>query len=274
MTILNYITLSFVMKWLVAFVCIWAVASAQYWCGPPPPPQLCGPPPEPECPPEVIEVPAPEPVVGALTQIVNDMIAASASNVEQITALLLKTNQDFLDEVRELGGPGFNRCARHNHFLRGAAKFWSDVYNVIYDNNISIDQAFNAAVAQIEEQFSLVITQPLVRSWLRELRDIPRILRNLLNLAFENRRAQWYRISQVYAAELNNVMRVGLCHNPDEAAERFYRITRIAMEELAGVLEQLKNDFDQTARQVIIRALNLANQIYEVEVLALKYFVS
>lgn len=259
------------MKWLIAIFCIVAVASADPWYGPPPP---CGPPPEPECPPEVIEEPVPPPVVGMLTQIINVMIAEGAEITKVITALIAKNNQDLIDFNRQNGGPGFNDCAKIHFFARQANQFWKDVVDVTADQSHDILQAFNAALTQFEDVFRLVIDQPNVRSWLRELRDIPRLIQNLTDEAIQARRAQWFRLSQIYAEEFRNMVRAGLCSSPDYVQDRFYRILQVGLDEAADVLAQLKVDLETIRRRLVAHGAELSQNIYEVEILALKYFVA
>lgn len=260
--------MSFKMKWLIAFVCIWTLVSAYPYCGP----QL--PPPEPVCLPEVIPVPEPVPVIGLLSQIVNKLMVRGEATVALIDNLQQEKHQNYVNFIRESGGPGFNLCPKTNFFIRGAEDFWKTINDIVADIAWEFDQTFTDAITIIEQQFSLVIDQPLVQSWLRELRDIPRIGRNLALQSIEYRRNEWIKVAQIYFVELSNLVRSELCQNPNELEGRYFRILRIGFEELQAVINKLKQDQDTLTRKVIARGFELANNIYNVEILALKYFVS
>lgn len=256
------------MKLLLAFFCVVAVVAADPYCGQPIP--LPGP----VCLPEVIPVPVHPPVIGLLSQVINLLIAQAAEVVTEITNLIVKNNNDLIAFIHSTGGPGFNDCKKLNFFIRQSTEFWQAVSDILKDHSWEVDQAFAAAILEIEQQFSLVIDQPQVRSWLRELRDIPRIIKNLSGQAVLNRRAQWLYLAQQYEIELKNIIQAGLCSCPDSMQERFYRVINIGLVEAESVLASLKLDIDAIARDLVDRALELANYIYEVEILALKYFVS
>lgn len=264
-----YISLFFTMKWLVAFVCVVAVASADPWCG-------CGPPPPPPliCPPEVIVEPVLPPVVGLLSQVINTLIADAAESVSEINALVEANNKNLEEFTRASGGPGFNNCAKINQFIRASNVFWQSVADITADLSWNVAQVFEEALGEIEKQFRLVINQPLVQSLLRELRDIPRIVRNLGLAALQARRAEWLNISAFYSAELTVLVQNGLCSSPQNMQERFYRVLEIGAAEASAVLGNLKTDLDAIVRAQAIRALQLANQIYEIEIVALSYFVT
>lgn len=258
------------MKWLLVFVCIWAVVSAVPWCncGPPEPP------PEPICEIEVLPIPVLPPAVGLLTQVINKLIEETEKGVTLVHGLIELNNKELVDFIRENGGPGFNRCRQLNFFVRQSTAFWDAITDISTDISWDVEQEFNAAILQIEEQFSLVIDQPDVRNWLRELRDLPRIIANLSNQAIEKRRAQWLWLAEQYRQELHHVIQSGLCQSPENVQERFYRILRVGLNEAASILTELGNDNLSIRQHLFSRALELANNIYQVEIIALRYFVS
>lgn len=258
------------MKWLITFVFVWVSVSAIPWCGQQLPSH------EPECPPEVLPTPEPIEVVGLLTQLINKLkdIGDSENGTKSILALQQKKNDDFITFIRESGGPGFNICAKINFFKRQANEFWNTIQSSILDIYWQMEQAFSDAIETIKREFRLVIDQPQVQSWLRELLDVPRISVNLSLQSLESHRRQWIQLAMEYQAKLATLVRNGLCHNANELQNRFYRVLRIGLTEGDKVIIDLIKDQLPITENAIKRGLELANKIYQVEILALKYFVS
>lgn len=244
------------MKWLLVLSCFWKLAAALSY---------------PESPPEVLPVPA----VGLFTGVVHNLMAPKyAAASQMISELQQKINLQFINFLRENAGPGFNRCAKMEFAQRNSNEFWQSFIDITSDLIWEKTLAFRAARAIMEKQFSLVIDQPQVRSWLREARDLSRVLKNRTLERIHVRRAQWERLIGQTFADVDRLVHSELCHNPDALKERAERLIRILLEELDNIINALKQDISVIQLNTMARGSTLANNIYEYEVKALKYFVS
>lgn len=252
------------MKYLVAIICVWAVASAELNFAPQSPPSE----------PEVLPEPKPELVVGLLTQVFQKLSARLELTDRSIDELQHTNEQELLNFIRESGGPASNILAKIQFFQKQANDFWQFIVDVLGDLTWDLNQYYGEALSTIEKEFRLVINQPLVRSWLRKLRDLPRIGRNLALQAIQRRHDQFDRLVLQVTADLGNLVRSELCQNPDAFQERFYRIFRLSYAEYLDIISNMKNDIRLITLDFVDSILKLANKIYEVDVLASKYFVS
>lgn len=256
------------MKWLVVASCVLTVVFADPYCG------LPFPQPEPECQPDLQPEPIPVEVVGLYTllgQNVSNEIVAAFQSVNDLQA---KNNQDFINFIRESGGPGFNYCAKVQFLRRQTEEFWQFINDITSDLFWNLEIEYRNYLEVIEKQFSLIINQPEVQTWMRELHQLIRSMRNQFLQAVRRRRAQWDQLVGEFSAQFSVLVPTGLCQNPDEMQERFNRILRISFSESGNIIQQLFTDLGIFGKNAQIRDIELTNRIYEVEVLALKYFVS
>lgn len=257
------------MKWLVVAICVLPIVFADPFCGPP------FPLPEPECPPDSLPEPIiPVEVVGLYTEFGQNVTVRIAAVIQSINDLQAKNYQDLVDFIRETGGPGFNTCAKINFLRRQSDDFWQFIIDITGDLAWTDGIAYANYLAIIEKQFSLVINQPLVQSWMQELRQLSRLLRNQFLQAIQRRRAQWDELVAQISAQLSVLVSNGLCRNPDDMQERFNRILRVSFAESVDIIKQLFNDLAILLKHITHRNNELTRRIYEVDILALKYFVS
>lgn len=224
-----------------------------------------------ECLPEVLpEEPQPVPVVGLITGIIIDLQVRSLDTVKLIEDLETQGHRELIDFIRRSGGPGANTCGTLQFLNRQLNKLWQSIQDVVFDLTWSLELRLREAYGLIEHEFRLVIDQPLVRSWIRELRDLTRIGRNLSVQSIQNRRLQLTQSVQQYINQLITLIQSGQCKNPDVVNERFYRILNVALAESSDIINQLKLDQSVITANLARRGLDLANNIYQVETLALK----
>lgn len=153
---------------IVACLC-WAVVAAQQ--------------------PLILPAPPPPPV-GALTQISLSLQAAAVSYVNQLDQIRA-TNFVLLDNyIRQNGGIGGDLDAIIAYAAPLAAGIWQFIYDSIEDLAWNNGRMIAQALADMERQFELVINQPLVRSWLRQLRQFSRIGENRSLAVLDNSRQQ------------------------------------------------------------------------------------
>lgn len=247
------------MQCLFAVVCLWAVvsANAQY---------------------EYLldeRQPAPQPT-GLLTIFVNALQEKGLRQVQFIDDLQRKNNAELIAFIRATGGITTNFPEKNAFTTRQNDTFWQAIVNGVDDIYWDLKQNFTIAQAVIEHEFRLVIDQPQVRSWLRDFRDLPRIGLNLALQAVSNRREQWRNVGLVYTRTLGTQMIATYqCQNKDdELNDRFYRLSKLGFEEQFGVVKQLQADLARIIAAVVQRGFELADNIYEVQVLALKNLIT
>lgn len=250
------------MRWLVTFACAWAVVSA------------IPPSPDPECPIEILPIPEPVPVVGLLSHYIKDLIESCKVTFKAINDAQALDQQQYRDYIRQIGGPGFHDAARKRFMLSQGDRLWALIVDITADITWKLSSALNEDVAIIEKQFSLVIDQPKVRSWLREIRDIIRVGRNQILQLIKTRRAEWSQFVSKAEEQLEIVIKTGLCQSPDTMRKRFYRMTRTSLSQSVDFVHQLENDIQAIVMNLAQHAVKLANNIYGVEIAALKYFVT
>lgn len=185
------------------------------------------------------------------------------------------TNFDLLQNyIRQNGGIGGD----YESFKAYAAPLAAGLWQYINDTNEDLawryDQLIDQALSVIEREFALVINQPVVLSWLRQLRQLPRVGQNQAHAILDNYRQQWYAIvtsSQQKAQELN---RQAQCGCPQDAQRKYEQLAAEGEQQLLAVLDQMKNDLGNSSMDLFSQGLALANNIYQVEITALYYFVS
>lgn len=265
----QFIQYTFTMPWLAVFVWVLVIHTAVPYCGF----QLL--PSQLECPPEVLpSSPSPVSVVGLFSQVIQKLIANSAISVQSLKDLKLKYDQDLIDYLSDNGGPGFNDCAKRQFYLRKTNKFWQAIVDITGDLTWLMQEDFEDALEIFVKQFNLIINQPAVRSWLRELRDVIRIGRNEVLQAINRRRSQWDELEQQVRQHVKQMVHIDLCQNADALQDRFNRVVHISLAKFSDIISKLKSDTETIIENIIQRAFKLANKIYEVEISALKYFVS
>lgn len=257
------------MHFLIGFVCIWTVVFAIPDCGPP-----LLPPPPPQCLPEELPVPTADPAVGLLTQVIQKLYAGLDAAFQFLNGIQLRNNQEFLNLITEVGGPGFNTAAKIKFFVQQSNEFWQSIIDTTADLTWMIQKVYADALSTIEEKFSLVIQQTAVRSWVRGLHDIIRKGRTVVLQASEQYRVKWMKWIQQVANELAQLVQSELCHNPDAVLDKAQRIIHRSFVESAEIVAQLWNEFNAITAKSFEYTLELANNIYEVQILALKYFVT
>lgn len=245
------------MKCFIVFACFWAVVSAFSYSL------------------EERPAPAPLPVVGLFSGIIQNLMAAKyAAAIQAVSDLQARNYQELINFLRANGGPGFNTCAKMQFAQRSSNQFWQSIDDITADLIWDLKLAFNAARATMLQQFGLVINQPLVRSWVRELCDLARNFRNSTLERIQVRRSQWDRLVEQTFADVQQLVQSELCQNPDGLQERFNRLVRISIEELAAIVKALENDIRVIQVNTIDRGFKAAHNIYALEIAALKYFVS
>lgn len=267
-------TVSFTMRCFVALVCLCAVVAAVPWqdceVRPLAPPVII-------CPPDEVPEPAKPSSVqvdGLLTSVIKALQTNGAIVVQLIDDLILKNNQELLAFLRLDGGPDITSESQLHFFDQQSKEFWQTIIYAIADLSWHLDRKLTDAYAIIEREFSLVIAQPTVREWLRELRDLSRIGKNLALEAIHTRRDEWNQLSVAYSKQIEIFCDSKLCLPADVMSERFYRIIGIARSELSDVVNNLKLDHRAIAQRIIQRGIELAGKIYQVQVQALKYYVT
>lgn len=258
------------MHCFVALVALWAVVSVVS-C------QLCGvplpPPSEIECLPDVLPEPEPVPIIGLLTTVVNTFIVAGQVAVNQVEDLLLNYQQDVIGFVRETGPPGIDECKKLHHFQRQTDAFWQNITAIKAEMAFNLELKLREVYGLIERAFSLVIDQPQVRSWLREFRDLSRIAKNQFDESAQIRRAQFDQLVQLYNDIFDHLIERHQCANPTLLQKRFYRVIDVGLSEQAEVIHQLMIDADRITVQIIRRGFDLADNIYQVGIVAFQSLV-
>lgn len=254
------------MKWFVAVVCVCTFVSADPYCE-----QAST---YPESPPDPLaDDTVPIQITGLLAQVFRAHEERFPSVIQTVRDQKLKNNQNLVEFFRKSGGPGFNVCLKIQYFKRQTDQFWQGINDLTKDTHGFFVVDFQDAISIIEKQFSLVINQPLVRSWVRELRDIPRIALNLSFQRLQHRHSQWSEMVQQVRENLTNLVRT-FCNDPDTLQDRYYRVLRISFEEATDIINQFFADLIAIKTTYTQRVYELTKNIYEVEILALKYFVS
>lgn len=255
------------MKYLVGLVCLCAVVSAIPWsnCG------ILLPPPEP-CLGKLLDAPEPPPIAitGLLTSVIESLKANGITKIEQFEEQQKQFNHNLLIFFREAGPEAVNNTVKTQYLARQAGYFWQNLLDVASDILYGLNVKLNEAYVIIEREFRLVIDRTQVRAWLRELRDLGRVVKNQCIQAIEKRRVQWYDVVQQYIDKLGYLDVTLECVNPNLMQERYYRVMDLGFAELTGVVNQLKADTIEISLKIIHRVFELANNIYDVEVMALK----
>lgn len=255
------------MRLSIVFFCCFAVVFADSYCG------QSFPPPKSECISEVQPAPA-TPVTGLLTQLTQNLSNSLKAEFQQIKSMLLKNNNDLLTFIRETSGPAFNLQEKIEYIQKQSNLLWKYIVDTGYDLNWHFNLNINDDILTIEKQFRLVIEQPLVRSWLRDLRDHTRNGRNRAVAIIDGHRSKSEQLFLRFKTELENLVRSEICQNTIELQKRFYRLVRQYFAELENIISGMEQEIGLNGVNFYQRLFELANNIYEAEMKSLKYFVS
>lgn len=215
----------------------------------------------------------PPPPVGALTRI---SLAVQATSVAYINEMdhIYATNYAILGNyIRQNGGIGGDYHSFKAYADQLDNGFWQFIYDSLEDLAWNNDQLIAQALTDIEREFQLVINQPLVRFWLRQLRQLPRIGENRLLALLDNYRQQWNAIVASNQQKYQELNRQAQSSCPQEAQRKYEELIK-SDQHLEELLTQMKLDMGKAAMDLWQQGLVLANNIYQAEIEALHYFVS
>lgn len=181
----------------------------------------------------------------------------------------------LLERVR-LGGGSFGNLQDYANLVREDRDIlWTTVAHNMLDLSWEFRPVYDAAIDNIVREFRLVIDQPQVRSWLRELRDLRRTSVNEALQSVKIRHDQWWSLVQQYEMELIDLVNRGRCQqDPQRVEQSFERILKIAYDDVWQIFVQLKADNVKIMNDFVQRGYELTRKIYEAEVEALRYFVT
>lgn len=238
------------MNWLIIVFIVWTVVSA-------------------------VAEPSPAPVVGLFTQSYNKINANSVAGIQQIDKLINKYYLDLLNYIRAAGGPGYNTDRKIKTYSKLADELWANIVDIYADNTWNLQLINIELMPTLKNKFGLVVDQPLVRSWLCELSDLIRVNWNSVLQTVNQYRAEWDNLAGQVGDQLADLISAGLCHCPDLVQERFYQIIRYIFVEAANIIKQMVSAINAYFNgKIVERGYALHQNIYNAEIIRLKYFVN
>lgn len=210
--------------------------------------------------------------VGALTNIILGLqIAGQAFDVDAIFQNNLQLVANHIQQGGGLQGDLDEYLAFVSQVETG---FWQQIADNEEDLTWVFERQLAQAYADIEREFSLVINQPLVRSWLRQLRQIARIGLNRTLDMINQLRTQYLAVSDNFKKQALDLIRNSKCGDSQSLQDRFNQIVAATTQQLLPILGTLKQQQAQITGEIILQGFALANNIYQAEIEALRYFVS
>lgn len=219
-------------------------------------------------------VPPPARPIGAFGIIILDLQRVGDIYSKKIDASFVGINEEIGKYIQEHGG--LNGDLNDYLAFENVTEtfYWQSIEDDVNDIAWNFDQQLADALDNIEREFALVINQPLVRSWLRQLRQIGRIAQNRALASVHQRRAEDIALSEQFNQQAVEFIRNSKCSGSQALLEGYTKIVNNAMHELAKIKEALKKDQEIITNDMINLGLALTNNIYQVEIEALRYFIS
>lgn len=221
----------------------------------------------------IVEPPPVRPI-GAFTKIILALQQIGGVYANNIDALFLSTLEDINIYIQQHGGLYGDLDDYLAFENKTDVGYWQTIEDNVNDLAWIFGQQLTQALDDIEREFVLVINQPLVRSWLRQLRQLGRIGHNRALESVRQRHQQDIVLSGQFNQQAVDLIRSLRNGDSQVLQQRYSQYVVSTMGPLSQLKEDLKNDQAQITNDMIQQGLALANNIYQVEIEALKYFVS
>lgn len=217
----------------------------------------------------IVTSPAP---IGALTKIILDIQnATQAYDIEAHFQNNIVVSLNFIFENGGLNGDIVKDIAFGNQVN---IAYWQQMEDNLNDISWIFGERLAQALDDIEREFALVINQPLVRSWLRQLRQLPRIGHNRGLELLARKRAEFFAGSSQYQKQIIEFMQNSKCVDRQSLMQPFTQIGTTAVQNLKPIIDSMIKEQAQITSEIIQQGLALSNNIYQAEIAALWYFVS
>lgn len=213
-------------------------------------------------------------IVGAFGHLVQAFTHRGIKVIANVDRLQHALGQRVFERFRLGGGILGNLQDYVNFVSQEHVIFWSAITNDILDLSWEFRKILVEAIKNLEREFHLVTGHPIVRDWLRELRDLSRtsVNESLRSIAIHHN--QWWGLVQEYERELIALVNRGRCQDHERVQQTVERRIKIAFAESWDIINHLKQANYEILVKYINRGYELTNKVYQAEIQALRYFVT
>lgn len=213
----------------------------------------------------------PSPSISSIAQTLFEEIAALGKRLDELTQIKFQQKNEYCIQCGGIAGD-MDKCEAFGAVI--AAEFWQYANDTIDDIYWTFARLLAQTLLHVEGEFSLVIHQPQVRSWLRHLRQMSRIGQNYALDAVSKWQSVWIQLALPYQHRVDELHRQAMSGSADVAQRKYDALSETLFQHLKDIIAALKMDLASNSNKSIRQANILLQCVYQVEIADLKYFIS